>query len=112
MGDRLAQALVAALMLIGVVAPVAGAAPIDEDRCGSQPAIVAPNPRRAQARFDWNDDAVETTVRFKSRTCADLNGTLYAPSVLPKKAMPGVVVLPPSGGVADESQVAYIARPL
>jgi hypothetical protein len=63
-------------------------------------------------RYDWNDDVHETRVRFKSRTCADLNGTLYAPPELPKKPAPGVLVFPPSGGVADESQVAYIARTL
>jgi hypothetical protein len=112
MGERLGPALVAALVVIGVVTPIAAAAPIDDDRCGYQPAVVAPNARRAQPRFDWNDDAVETSVRFRSRTCTDLNGTLYAPATLPKKPMPGVVVLPPSGGVADESQVAYIARTL
>jgi hypothetical protein len=76
------------------------------------PAVVAPNARRAQATFDWNDDAVELSVRFRSRTCADLNGTLYRPKTLPAHAVPGVLVLPPSGGVADESQVAYIARTL
>ena len=112
MVDRFAHAVLGALVLCGVVAPIAVAAPIDDDRCGYQPVIVVPNARRAQARFAWTDDATETRVRFKSRTCADLNGTLYAPLTLPKKPVPGVLVFPPSGGIADESQVAYIARTL
>ena len=112
MGERIAQAVFVALAVTGVLAPIAVAAPFDDDRCGYQPDVVVPNARRAQARFDWNDDVHETRVRFKSRTCADLNGTLYAPLTLPKKPVPGVLVFPPSGGVADESQVAYIARTL
>lgn len=112
MGERIAQAILVALVLAGLAVPIANAAPFDDERCGYQPDVVVPNLRRHQVRYDWNDDVHETRVRFKSRTCADLNGTLYAPLELPKKPVPGVLVFPPSGGVADESQVAYVARTL
>jgi hypothetical protein len=112
MGERIAQAVLVALVAVTALAPIARAEPFDDERCGYQPDVVVPNARRNQLRFDWNDDVHETRVRFKSRTCADLNGTLYAPLTLPKKPVPGVLVFPPSGGVADESQVAYIARTL
>jgi pimeloyl-ACP methyl ester carboxylesterase len=108
MGGRLAQVLVGALVGgLVVIAPPA------EATCDpATPTVTLPNPRRVQPDFEWNADYTATEVRFRSRTCADIAGTLFAPATVPDGLLPGVLVMPPSGGVADKSQLYYVARHL
>jgi hypothetical protein len=104
---------IAHLVPAALIAAAAGAlGASDVAACESvAPTIAAPNARREQVVFDWNDGFESRSVRFRSRTCADLNGTLFTPEGMAGDAvLPAVLVLPPSGGVADESQVMYLAR--
>jgi pimeloyl-ACP methyl ester carboxylesterase len=111
MGRRLAQVVVGAL--VGGLLVVAADAPAAEcDPASVTTSITLPNPRRVQPDFEWNDEYTATDVRFRSRTCADIAGTLFAPDPLPDGLLPGVLVMPPSGGVADKSQLYYVARHL
>ena len=68
-----------------------------------------------QPVFAWNADFTEEDVSFRSReSCALLAGTLYRPSAATPSTnrLPGVVVIPPSGGAATRAQLAYVARHL
>lgn len=86
------------------------------DECASPiPVPLTARPRNNPAAvFDWNDGATETTVELRSRaSCARLVGTLFTPSDMAGgERLPAVLVLPPSGGVATRTQVAYVARHL
>jgi dienelactone hydrolase len=103
-------ACAAALFLLG--APAAVADPAPARTCTRQVGTVQqPNPRAKQDAFAWNDAFNSLKVRFFSQTCADLAGTLFWPRPMPASGqLPGVLVFPPSGGIADQRQVAYIAR--
>jgi len=108
MGRRLAQVLVGALVS-GLLVTAADAPAAS---CEDAPTVTLPNPRRAQRDFEWNDDYTVTEVRFRSRTCADIAGSLFVPDPMPEGQLPGVLVMPPSGGVADKSQLYFVARHL
>jgi hypothetical protein len=100
----------AALLL--AAAPSATADPPPARTCTRQlNTIQQPNPRAKQDAFAWNNEFNSLKVRFFSRTCADHAGTLFWPRAMPATGLlPGVLAFPPSGGVADQRQVAYIAR--
>ena len=98
-----------------VVSPVSDVARAVDECASPIPVPLTARPRNAPAAvFEWNDAATETTVELRSRaSCARLVGTLFTPLVIDHGArLPAVLVLPPSGGVATRTQVAYVARHL
>jgi len=105
-------ALAAVAAMWGVLAPGASARTAATACSKPLPPVVIARPQLDQPTFSWNDPSGyrAQAVHFWSRTCAVLGATVYAPvTIAPGARLPGVIVLPPSGGVSTQEQVAYLA---